>query len=130
MIDHLSLGVGDLARSRAFYDTVLAPLGFQRVFDFDNGSGYGRPEPQPLKEQALAFWIIQHRTVTANLGLHICFAAPSREAVDAFHAAALANGGIDNGKPGLRPQYHADYYAAFVFDPDGHKIEAVRHAPE
>ena len=62
MIDHLSLGVGDLARSRAFYDTVLAPLGYQRVFDFDNGSGYGRPEPQPLKEQALAFWITRART--------------------------------------------------------------------
>jgi catechol 2,3-dioxygenase-like lactoylglutathione lyase family enzyme len=128
MIDHLSLGVGDLARSRAFYDGVLAPLGYQRVYDFDNGSGYGRPGQ--TQGQALAFWIIQHRGVTANLGLHICFAAPSREAVDAFHAAALAGGGIDNGKPGLRPQYHPTYYAAFVFDPDGHKIEAVRHAPE
>jgi catechol 2,3-dioxygenase-like lactoylglutathione lyase family enzyme len=130
MIDHLSIGVGDLARSRAFYDAVLAPLGYRRVYDFDEGSGYGRDEPHPLKEQALPFWILQHRTVKANLGLHICFSAPSREAVDAFHAAALAAGGLDNGKPGPRPQYHANYYAAFAFDLDGHKIEAVRHQPE
>jgi catechol 2,3-dioxygenase-like lactoylglutathione lyase family enzyme len=130
MIDHLSLGVGDLARSRAFYDAVLAPLGYVRVYDFDEGSGYGRPEPHPRREQALPFWILQHRMVTTNLGLHICFGAPTRAAVDEFHAAALAAGGTDNGKPGLRPQYHAQYYAAFVFDPDGHKIEAVRHEPE
>ncbi|MGO8915123.1 MAG: VOC family protein [Stellaceae bacterium] len=130
MLDHLSLGVGDLERSRAFYDAVLAPLGYGRVYDFDEGSGYGPPEPHPLREQALPFWIVRHRTVTPNLGLHIGFAAPNRTAVDAFHATALANGGTDNGKPGLRPQYHAHYYGAFVFDPDGHKIEAVCHLPE
>jgi catechol 2,3-dioxygenase-like lactoylglutathione lyase family enzyme len=125
ILDHLSLGVADLEKSRAFYDVVLAPLGILRQFDDQSSSGYdvqGAP--------TFAFWITRHRTVKANLGLHICFAAPSRAAVDAFHAAALAAGGLDNGKPGLRPQYHANYYAAFVFDPDGHKIEAVRHAPE
>jgi catechol 2,3-dioxygenase-like lactoylglutathione lyase family enzyme len=125
MIDHLSLGVADLERSRAFYDVVLEPLGYRRLFDDANTSGYDRT---PAK--ALGFWITQHRTLTTNLGLHICFAAPNRAAVDAFHAAALAAGGIDNGKPGLRPQYHDNYYGAFVFDLDGHKIEAVCHQPE
>lgn len=127
MLDHLSLGVADLEKGRAFYDAVLAPLGYRRLFDDADSSGYGR---ERVKGGALPFWIAKHRTVKANLGLHICFAAPSRVAVDAFHAAALAAGGLDNGRPGLRPQYHANYYAAFVFDPDGHKIEAVRHAPE
>ncbi len=125
MLDHLSLGVADLGRSRAFYDAALEPLGYRRLFDEASASGYDRA---PAK--ALAFWITQHRTVKPNLGLHICFAAPSRAAVDAFHAAALGAGGVDNGRPGLRSQYHADYYGAFVFDPDGHKIEAVCHQPE
>ena len=129
MIDHVSLGVGDLAASRAFYDAVLAPLGYHRRYDLDDASGYGSPAPHPLKEQALPFWI-GHEPAGAALSGHVCFTAPSRAAVDAFHAAALAAGGRDNGKPGLRPRYHAHYYAAFVIDPDGHRIEAVRHTPE
>ena len=129
MLDHVSLGVGDLAKSRAFYDAVLAPLGFHRRFDLDDASGYGPPEPHPLKEQALPFWIAE-APGGAPLNGHVCFTAPSRAAVDAFHAAALAAGGRDNGKPGLRPRYHANYYAAFVCDPDGHRIEAVRHDKE
>ncbi len=129
MIDHLSLGVRDLAHSRAFYDAVLAPLGYRRVFDLEDASGYGSPDPHPLKEQALLFWIGLNPDGAALNG-HICFGAPARAAVDAFHAAALAAGGHDDGKPGLRPHYHAHYYAAFIVDPDGHRIEAVRHQPE
>jgi catechol 2,3-dioxygenase-like lactoylglutathione lyase family enzyme len=129
MIDHISLRVRDLAKARAFYDAVLAPLGYQRLYDYPDASGYGPPGPHPLKEQALPFWLGQDEGAAALSG-HLCFTAPSRAAVDAFHRAALAAGGRDDGKPGLRPQYHATYYAAFVIDPDGHKIEAVRHPAE
>jgi catechol 2,3-dioxygenase-like lactoylglutathione lyase family enzyme len=129
MIDHLSLGVRDLARSRAFYDAVLAPLGYRRMFDVEDASGYGRSELHPLKEQALPFWIARNDDGPALNG-HVCFSAPARGAVDAFYAAALAAGGRDNGKPGLRPEYHPSYYAAFIIDPDGYRIEAVRHQPE
>jgi catechol 2,3-dioxygenase-like lactoylglutathione lyase family enzyme len=129
MIDHVSMEVSDLARARAFYDAALAPLGYARHFDIDDASGYGLPLTAPLKEQALPFWIGRaDRAVAANG--HVCFAAPSRDAVVAFHRAALAAGGRDNGKPGLRPQYHASYYAAFIIDPDGNRIEAVRHQAE
>jgi len=129
MIDHVSIEVADLARARAFYDAALAPLGLARRFDFDGASGYGRPLTAPLEEQALPFWIGLSRGAVAANG-HVCFAAPSRSAVDDFYRAALAAGGRDNGKPGLRPHYHADYYAAFIIDPDGNRIEAVRHRPE
>jgi catechol 2,3-dioxygenase-like lactoylglutathione lyase family enzyme len=129
MIDHLSLGVCDLARSRAFYDAVLAPLGYRRMFDLEDASGYGRTEPHPLKEQGVPFWVTKNADAPALNG-HVCFLAPARAAVDAFHATALAAGGRDNGKPGLRPEYHAHYYAAFVIDPDGYRIEAVRHQPD
>jgi catechol 2,3-dioxygenase-like lactoylglutathione lyase family enzyme len=129
MIDHLSLGVCDLARSRAFYDAVLAPLGYARMFDLEDASGYGRTEPHPLKEQALPFWVTKNADDPALNG-HVCFLAPARAAVDVFRAAGLAAGGRDNGKPGLRPEYHAHYYAAFVIDLDGYRIEAVRHQPD
>jgi catechol 2,3-dioxygenase-like lactoylglutathione lyase family enzyme len=129
MIDHVSIEVSDLARARAFYDAALAPLGYARRFDLDDASGYGLPLTAPLKEQALPFWIGRAEGVVAANG-HVCFTAPSRDAVVAFHRAALAAGGRDNGKPGLRPQYHANYYAAFIIDPDGNRIEAVRHQAE
>lgn len=129
MIDHLSLCVSDLARSRAFYDAVLAPLGYRRMFDVEDASGYGRSDPHPLREQALPFWIA-HSADGPALNGHLCFSAPARTAVDAFHATALAAGGRDNGKPGLRPEYHAHYYAAFIIDLDGYRIEAVRHQPD
>ena len=129
MLDHLSLGVADLARSRTFYDAVLAPLGYVRRFDLDDASGYGTPEPHPLREQALPFWIGRDPQ-RVGLSGHVCFRAPGRAAVEAFHGAALAAGGRDNGQPGLRPHYHANYYAAFIVDPDGHRIEAVCHQPE
>ena len=129
MIDHVSIGVGDLARSRSFYAAVLAPLGYRRLFDLVDTSGYGRDEPHPLNEQALPFWIGRAPGGAALSG-HVCFKAPNRAAVKAFHNAALAAGGRDNGAPGLRPHYHAHYYGAFVIDPDGHNVEAVCHRPE
>lgn len=135
MIDHLSLPTCDHARSRAFYDRCLAPLGYKVVMDRtdcpDVGAcGYGASEgpPRPV------FWLGAkgHGTeaVVTPRGQHVAFAAPSRAAVDAFHREALAAGGTDDGPPGLRPQYHPSYYAAFVLDPDGHRIEAVCHRPE
>ncbi len=119
MIAHLSIGVRDLAAARRFYDAALAPLGYRCLFPRDDHAGYG--------DTAAYLWLNEvARPVPADpgSGLHICFDAPSREAVDAFYAACLAAGGTDNGKPGLRPQYHAAYYAAFVIDPDGYRIEA------
>lgn len=123
MLHHLSLGVADLARSASFYDAALAPLGYVRVWTDETAIGYGSPGGGDklaikLREQAKA----------PGPGFHIAFAAPSREAVARFHAAALEHGGRDNGPPGLRPHYGANYYAAFVVDPDGHPIEAVINA--
>jgi catechol 2,3-dioxygenase-like lactoylglutathione lyase family enzyme len=128
MIDHLGFSVSDFARSRAFYVQALAPLGYAPVMDVTKeqsggyeGTGFG-PPGRPH------FWI---GTGEARSGsTHVAFAAYSRAAVEAFHRAALAAGGRDNGAPGLRPHYHEHYYGAFVFDPDGHNIEAVCHAPE
>lgn len=128
MIDHVSLGVNDLERSKAFYDAALRPLGLARVFDLPFGCGYGPDKDRP------GFWINhpydKDKTAAAGPGTHVAFAAADRPAVEAFHRAALAAGGRDNGGPGLRPEYHPDYYAAFVLDPDGHKVEAVCHKPE
>jgi len=133
MIDHVSIGVSDLAKAREFYDRVLATLGQVRNRDIELpgkgmvAHGYG------AAGQAAALWIgvPDYLNAEANRrgGVHLAFTAPDRAAVDAFHAAAIAAGGGDNGKPGLRPHYHADYYGAFVFDPDGNKLEAVCHQP-
>jgi len=121
MIAHVSIGVRDLERSKSFYDAALEPLGYKcmRQARTMMGYGYGR--------NSIALWVISaERPVPAdeNSGLHFCFVAPSRAAVDAFHGAALRAGGRDNGAPGLRVQYRPDYYAAFVIDPDGYRIEA------
>ena len=128
MLDHVSLGVSDLELSRRFYDAALRPLGLTRIVDFaERGSDYGAA-PGSL---GVEFTITRERGVKTPIpGAHLCFRAPDRAAVRAFHAAALAVGGRDDGAPGLRPHYHADYYGAFVLDPDGHRIEAVCHAPE
>ena len=129
MLDHASLGVTNIDRSRRFYDAVLRPLGLVRIVDFGSGRGsdYGAAPSSPGVE----FTITQEADVkTPIAGTHLCFRAPSREAVDLFYSAALVGGGRDDGAPGVRPQYHADYYGAFVLDPDGHRIEAVCHAPE
>ena len=126
MLDHIDFAVSDLARSRAFYTRVLAPLGMAPVLeiardDGREGTGYG-PPGRPL------FWIGRGDRLTGRL--HVAFSADPREQVDAFHRAALAAGAGDNGAPGLRPRYHPHYYAAFVLDPDGHNIEAVCHRPQ
>jgi catechol 2,3-dioxygenase-like lactoylglutathione lyase family enzyme len=128
MLDHVSLGVSDLARSRRFYDAALRPLGLVRIVNFgnDRGSDYGAA-PGSL---GVEFTITVERAVAPAAGMHMCLRARDRDAVREFHRLALANGGRDDGAPGLRPQYHASYYGAFVLDPDGHRIEAVCHAPE
>ena len=125
MIDHVGFPVSDYARSKAFYEKALAPLGYVPVKEVQQsahdakacgfGAG-GKPD----------FWIGGEGGL--NKPLHVAIQASDRTSVDAFHAAALAAGGKDNGVPGLRPHYHANYYAAFVLDPDGHNIEAVCHA--
>jgi catechol 2,3-dioxygenase-like lactoylglutathione lyase family enzyme len=128
MLDHVSLGVSDIERSRRFYDAALRPLGLVRVVDFRKGTGadYGYA-PGSI---GIEFTITEETgPIVPPRGNHLCFRAPDRAAVGAFHAAALAAGGRDDGKPGLR-SYHAAYYGAFVLDPDGHRIEAVCHAPE
>jgi catechol 2,3-dioxygenase-like lactoylglutathione lyase family enzyme len=128
MLDHVSLGVTDLARSRRFYDAVLRPLGLVRIVNFGNerGSDYGSAPGSTGVE----FTITVERVVAPSVGMHLCFRARDRHAVEEFHRLALGNGGRDDGAPGLRPQYHASYYGAFVVDPDGHRIEAVCHAPD
>lgn len=119
MIDHLSIGVRDLAAAQRFYDAALAPLGYRRLSTDEGSLGYG--------DDTVRFWILKvARPVPADpgSGLHVCFTAPSRESVDAFHEAALKHGGADNGRPGVRADYAPDYYAAFVTDPDGYRLEA------
>lgn len=119
MLDHVSLKVGDFARSRAFYDAALQPLGLGRLMGDDlHFAGYGDSRP--------FFWIGEG---AGGGPAHVAFAARHRGAVEAFYAAAMAAGGRDNGPPGVRAHYHPDYYGAFVLDPDGHNIEAVCHAP-
>ena len=121
MLHHLSFGVADLARSAAFYDASLAPLGYARVWASEQAIGYGIPGGG----DKFAIKLRGKGTVVPGPGFHLAFAAPNREAVALFHRVALASGGRDNGPPGLRPHYGPDYYAAFVFDPDGYWIEAV-----
>lgn len=127
MLDHVGIRVADFVRSRAFYVAALAPLGIGVAMEAsaeETGdtarAGFGS-EGKPF------FWIASGGTGSGE-GVHVCFAAPDRESVDAFHAAATAAGARDNGPPGLRLHYHPSYYAAFVLDPDGHNIEAVCHS--
>ena len=118
MIDHIVIGVGDLATSRTFYEQALAPLGYEVVLAFPASLGFGvggKPD----------FWLRQSATPEPA---HVAFAT-DRATVDAFHEAALAAGARDNGGPGVREIYHPNYYGAFVLDPDGHNIEAVCHLP-
>ena len=120
MLGHLSFGVADLERATAFYDAALGPLGVVRVWTSPKGVGYGPPGGN----DKLALFSVE-APVAPGPGFHLAFDAPDRAAVDGFHAAALAAGGRDRGAPGLRPHYGATYYAAFVIDPDGHRLEAV-----
>jgi catechol 2,3-dioxygenase-like lactoylglutathione lyase family enzyme len=129
ILDHITLVVSDYARSKAFYEKALAPLGIAPIMEFGSACGFGVPgKPE--------FWIgvgpasfhvpDQLKNITP---MHIAFTAKGRAEVDAFHRAATAAGGKDFGAPGLRPHYHPNYYGAFVLDPDGHDIEAVFHGP-
>jgi catechol 2,3-dioxygenase-like lactoylglutathione lyase family enzyme len=120
MIDHVSVGVSDLERSAAFYQAVLAPLGFSRLVRRPGTVGFGKSYPE--------FWINLRPampSVPEQSGCHICLRTRSSAEVDEFHAAALRAGGSSDGAPGLRPHDRVRYYAAFVRDPDGNRIEAV-----
>ena len=120
MFDHISLGVRDIARSRRFYEAALAPLGFTALSVGDDSLGYGK--------DVVALWLsLSPSPVAADprSGLHFCFTAPSRAAVGEFHRAGLAAGGSDNGAPGRRADYGPTYYAAYVVDPDGYRLEAL-----
>ena len=123
MFDHVGLNVRDYAASRAFYERALAPLGYGVVMDFDRwkAAGFGKDDKPEL-------WIVEREPY--GTGTHVALASPDRATVDAFHEAAVAAGGSDNGAPGLREQYHPTYYGAFVLDPDGNNVEAVCHRPE
>jgi catechol 2,3-dioxygenase-like lactoylglutathione lyase family enzyme len=127
ILDHVGFPVTDFTRSVEFYKKALAPLGIVMLKHFslsedgtDGYAGFGRQRPQ--------FWIGTGAPLTGHL--HVAFVAADRQEVAAFYEAALAAGGRDNGAPGLRPHYHANYYGGFVLDPDGHNIEAVTHLPE
>ena len=121
MFDHMGFAVADFGKSRAFYEKALGALGIGVVMQGEDHVGFGRDgRPQ--------FWVGVGAAPTTRM--HIAFWAPNRAAVRAFYDAAMAAGGKDNGPPGLRPQYHPNYYGAFVIDPSGHNIEAVCHSPE
>lgn len=128
MLHHLSFAVADLTRSASFYDAALAPLGYVRAFTQESGAGrkesavgYGRPGG----EDQFAIRLRQQGVVAPSEGFHLAFTTPSREAAIAFHQAALANGGQDNGGVGVHPEHGPNYFAAFIIDPDGYRIEAV-----
>jgi catechol 2,3-dioxygenase-like lactoylglutathione lyase family enzyme len=125
MLHHISFGVSNLERSAAFYDAALAVLGYVRVWTDSSAVGYGLAAGQDL----FAVKLRASDAAAPGPGFHLAFTAPSREAVARFHAEALAHGGLDNGAPGLRPAYGPNYFAAFVIDPDGHRIEAVTTLP-
>jgi len=123
MFDHVSIGVRDAAVSKSFYDAALKPLGYSCLSQSPGSLGYGA--------QAVALWVNDAaRPVPPDerSGLHLCFAAPTRGSVDAFHAGALRAGGNSNGAPGLRADYGENYYAAFIIDPDGYRLEAYCNA--
>ena len=125
MLAHLSFGISDLARTTAFYDATMEALGYAKVFSGPQSVGYGLVGTDIDR---LLLILQQGKVRPPSLGFHLAFIAPSREAVDRFHAAALGFGGTDEGPPGPRPDYGPSYYAAFVRDPDGYKLEA-KHPP-
>jgi catechol 2,3-dioxygenase-like lactoylglutathione lyase family enzyme len=128
MIDHVGFPVSDYERSKAFYGKALAPLGYTLIMEIAaDRTESGSPAAGFGKDGKPDFWIGGEGGLKGIV--HVAIAADDRRAVDAFHRAALAAGGKDNGGPGLRPQYHSSYYGAFVLDPDGHNVEAVCHAP-
>ena len=120
MIDHINLNVRDFGAARAFYAQALEPLGVKVIMEFGTMAGLGNDGKPDL-------WISERGEPSGPL--HVAITAPDRETVNAFYAAALQAGGVDNGAPGPRPQYHESYYGAFVLDPDGNNVEAVCHRP-
>ncbi|HVG52280.1 MAG TPA: VOC family protein [Xanthobacteraceae bacterium] len=129
MIDHIGFPVSDYEKSKRFYEQALKPLGYTIVKEVPaEGNPSGAPATGFGADGKPDFWIGAEGGI--DKPLHIAIAVPTRAMVDAFHKAALAAGGKDNGGPGLRPHYHKNYYAAFVFDPDGHNMEAVCHKAE
>src|SRR5690349_8470049 len=121
MLDHVGFGVSDYARSKAFYEQALAPLGIALLMEPRGAAAGFGADGKPF------FWLEAGRAVAT--ALHVAFPCEDRATVDAFHAAALAAGGTDNGAPGVRAMYHPNYYGAYVLDPDGNNIEAVCHRP-
>jgi catechol 2,3-dioxygenase-like lactoylglutathione lyase family enzyme len=131
MLHHLSFGVADLDRSAAFYDAALAPLGYVRVWTHETAAGYKEAAVGygvPGADDQFAIRLRSEGVVVPTEAFHVAFRATSKEAVMAFHRAALERGGVDNGGAGLHPEYGATYFAAFVIDPDGYRIEAVLDA--
>jgi len=126
MLDHIGIGISDFARARAFYDKALSPLGIGLVMEVTAEQTGDHPAAGFGSQGKPYFWFGVADDIARA---HIAFAAKDRASVDAFYKAAIAAGGKDNGAPGLRPHYHANYYGAFVLDPDGHNIEAVCHSP-
>jgi catechol 2,3-dioxygenase-like lactoylglutathione lyase family enzyme len=124
MLDHIGFEVRDLQKSKAFYEKALAPLGIRLILDLKewNAAGFGKDRPQ--------FWIGKGEPKGGEDEVHLCFSAKNRAEVRAFYEAAIQAGAKDNGRPGLRPEYHENYYGAFVLDPDGYNIEACCHLPE
>jgi catechol 2,3-dioxygenase-like lactoylglutathione lyase family enzyme len=130
ILDHVTVSVRDYARSKAFYVAALAPLGIGVVMEWATFAGFGAGKKPAFwigeaQVRPDSYWRPEHRAGVSPV--HLAFLAPDRAAVDAFHAAALAAGGVDHGAPGLRPDYHPGYYGAFVIDPDGNNVEAVHH---
>ena len=127
LLDHVSIGVPDIDQARPFYDAVMAALGAAKIYDRPNALGYGERCSANDPESTFLAVYLDPAEVGASKR-HWCFKAASREQVHAFFEAGLATGGQSDGEPGLRPQYHGDYYAAFLIDPAGNRIEAVCHA--
>ena len=121
MLDHIQIDVRDLERSIAFYKAVLAPLGYELIYEVNGSAGFG-------VDGSIDFCLQSGKQ--AIQGIHVAFRGEDRAKVRAFHEAGLKAGGKDNGPPGIREHYHPNYYSAFVYDPDGHNIEAVCHKPE
>lgn len=125
MFDHISIGVANLERAARFYDAVMGALGYVRLSENPRHVAYG---PEGFKGEApFAILAGGAEARTPGKGFHLAFAARDRDAVDRFYAAAMSHGGVDDGPPGIRHNYNPGYYAAFVLDPDGHRLEAVVH---
>ncbi|WP_371322997.1 VOC family protein [Dechloromonas sp. ZY10] len=129
VLDHVSIAVPDLAAARPFYDAIMAALGVEKVYDRPDALGYGL-RCNAIEDFHSCLAVYAAAAATSDDRRHWCFKASTRAQVRAFHAAGLAHGGRDNGAPGLRPHYHADYYGAFLHDPAGNRVEAVCHRGE